>query len=106
MDPVDRSDGWGVCHELAVVVHRVTVEWPPAEMYGLAAQARRAAFAAAIHLVDDPSAADPPARRRHLRARWADCAFSSTFCLSPMSLDISPQKLGRRLADCAIARRC
>jgi four helix bundle protein len=71
MHPEERSDLWGVCHELAVAVHRVTREWPAAEMYGLAGQARRAAVAAAINVADDPPLADAVRRRRISRVRGA-----------------------------------
>lgn len=67
MEPAERSDVWGVCHELAVEVYRVTAAWPPAEMYGLARQARRAAVAAALNAADDPPVTDPMRRRRRSR---------------------------------------
>lgn len=64
MQPDERTDGWGVCHELAVAIHRATADWPPGEMYGLAAQARRAAVSAALNASDDPPIADPVHRYR------------------------------------------
>ena len=66
MRPDERLDAWGVCHELAVMVYRVTGAWPPAELYGLAAQARRAAFSATLYVVDDPPIQDVERRRYRL----------------------------------------
>jgi four helix bundle protein len=54
MQPDERLDAWGACHELVVQVYRTTAGWPAAELYGLAAQARRATFAAAVHVAIDP----------------------------------------------------
>lgn len=64
MQPEERSDAWGLCHELAVAVHRATRQWPAAEMYGLAGQARRAAVVAAMNVADDPPITNPIRHRR------------------------------------------
>ena len=63
MQPDERLDAWGACHELAVLVYRVTAGWPAAEVYGLASQARRAAFLAALYSADDPPVPDVERRR-------------------------------------------
>lgn len=67
MRPDERSDAWGVCHELAVAVYRATGEWPPAEIYGLSAQARRKAVTAVVHVADDAVLGDPVDRHQRLR---------------------------------------
>ena len=66
MQPDDRLDAWGVCHELVVAVYRATGAWPLAELQGLAAQARRAAFNAALYVADDPPLYDLERRRLRL----------------------------------------
>jgi four helix bundle protein len=74
MQPDERLDAWGVCHELAVAVHRATGAWPPAELQGLAAQARRAAFNAALYVADDPPVHDVERRRLRLGQALASLA--------------------------------
>jgi four helix bundle protein len=52
MPPYQRFDAWRHCHALALAVYRVTGGFPSSERYGLAAQARRAAFSAAANIVE------------------------------------------------------
>ena len=50
--PHERLQAWAACHELAIAVHRLTRQWPREERFGLAAQARRAAFSAAANICE------------------------------------------------------
>lgn len=50
--PHERLKAWGACHELVLAVYRETAGWPPSETHGLAAQARAAAFSAALNLAE------------------------------------------------------
>ena len=52
MRPYERFDAWRHCHALTLAVYRVTTGFPASERYGLAAQARRAAFSAAANIVE------------------------------------------------------
>jgi four helix bundle protein len=47
-----RIKAWQRCHELCLAVYRATNSWPPAERYGLIAQARRAAHSAAANIAE------------------------------------------------------
>jgi len=43
---------WKECHALALVVYRITRQFPKDELYGLTSQARRAAFSAAANIAE------------------------------------------------------
>jgi four helix bundle protein len=43
---------WAACHQLALMVYRVTSRWPRAEQYGLVSHARRAAYSAAANIAE------------------------------------------------------
>jgi len=47
-----KLKAWQACHQLLLAVYRETAGWPPAELQGLAAQARRSAFSAAARLAE------------------------------------------------------
>jgi len=63
MQPDERLDAWGMCHELTVHIYRLTASWPPTEVYGLSSQARRAVFAATVNVTADPPTLDIHRRR-------------------------------------------
>ena len=52
MKPYERLEAWKACDELAFATFRITEGFPPRERYGLASQARRAAFSAAANLCE------------------------------------------------------
>jgi four helix bundle protein len=52
MLPYERFQAWQTCHELTQAVYRTTQRWPQNELYGLTAQARRAAFSAAANIAE------------------------------------------------------
>src|SRR2546425_12365674 len=52
MMPYERFEAWKLCDELALAVYRVTQAFPKHELYGLTAQARRAAFSAAVNIAE------------------------------------------------------
>ncbi len=41
-----------MCHELVLAVYNATASFPKHELYGLTSQARRAAFSAAVNIVE------------------------------------------------------
>ena len=68
---------WTVCHQLVLVVYRVSATWPAAERYGLIAQARRAAFSSAANI------AEGAAKRGHKEfRRFLDISLGSLAELS------------------------
>ena len=48
----ERFAAWRECHALALEVYRATRVFPKDELYGLTSQARRAAFSAAVNIVE------------------------------------------------------
>jgi four helix bundle protein len=57
---------WKECHTLALMVYRLTERFPKREMYGLTAQARRAAFSAAANIAEGAAKRGPAEFRRFL----------------------------------------
>ncbi len=57
---------WKLCHELVLEVYRVTTTFPKHELYGLTSQARRAAFSAAVNIVEGSAKRGPAEYRRFL----------------------------------------
>jgi len=55
MAPYEKLLAWRECHQLALAVHRVTKAFPSEERYGLTSQVRRAAFSAAVNIVEGSS---------------------------------------------------
>jgi len=51
----ERLTAWSACHELLLVVYRVTAAWPVTERYSLTSQARRAGFSAAANIAEGAS---------------------------------------------------
>jgi four helix bundle protein len=70
--PYERLHAWRECHELALAVYEVTKSFPDHERYGLTSQARRAAFSAAVNIVEGSARRS----RREFR-RFLDIALSS-----------------------------
>src|SRR3989440_164379 len=72
MAPYEKLHAWRECHELALGVYRATKRFPSDERYGLTSQTRRAAFSAAVNIVEGSA-------RRSIREfrRFLDIALSS-----------------------------
>jgi four helix bundle protein len=66
MRPYERFAAWRLCHELGLEVYRVTRRWPSEERYGLVSQARRAAFSAAVNIVEGAAKFGGKEFRRYL----------------------------------------
>ena len=66
MRPYERFAAWRLCHELGLEVYRVTRNWPIEERYGLVSQARRAAFSAAVNIVEGAAKYGGKEFRRYL----------------------------------------
>ena len=54
------------CHEFALAVYRVTKSFPADERYGLTSQTRRAAFSAAVNIVEGAARRSKKEFRRFL----------------------------------------
>jgi four helix bundle protein len=52
MSPYERLKAWQECDKLVLETYRVTKSFPREELYGLTSQARRAAFSAAVNIVE------------------------------------------------------
>jgi four helix bundle protein len=48
----ERLDAWNRCHELTLLIYRVTGAWPSSERYGLTSQVRRAAISAEANIAE------------------------------------------------------
>src|SRR5437762_10299049 len=72
MSRYDRLHAWRECHELALAVYKVTKQFPDDERYGLTSQLRRAAFSAAVNIVEGSA-------RRSIKEfrRFLDISLSS-----------------------------
>jgi four helix bundle protein len=66
MMPYERLDAWRFCHELLLAVYRASETWPKSELYGLVAQARRAATSAGLNIAEGASKRGPREFRRFL----------------------------------------
>jgi four helix bundle protein len=72
MSPYERLHAWRECHELALEIYRVTKRFPDDERYGLTSQTRRAAFSAAVNIVEGSAR-----RSRKEFRRFLDISLSS-----------------------------
>lgn len=52
MLPYEGPAAWRRSHELVLAVYQITGGWPKSEMYGLVAQARRAAFSVPANIAE------------------------------------------------------
>jgi four helix bundle protein len=85
--PYERFRAWQACDLLVVAVYRATGVFPRYELYGLTSQARRAAFSAAVNIVEGS------AKRGHREfRRYLDISLGSLAELS-YTLQLS-RKLG------------
>jgi len=66
MTPYQRLEAWHFCHELVLLVYRLTATWPVHERYGLAGQARRAAISIPTNLAEGSARRGPREFRRHI----------------------------------------
>lgn len=72
MAPYEKLPAWRECHQLALAVYRVTKAYPAEERYGLTSQTRRAAFSAAVNIVEGSAR-----RGRTEFRRFLDISLSS-----------------------------
>jgi len=77
MKPYEKLDAWRLAHELALAIYRVTARFPRSELYGVTAQARRAALSVPTNIVEGS------AKRGHREfRRFLDIAIGSLAELS------------------------
>src|SRR2546428_12670502 len=83
MMPYERFEAWNLCDELALAVYRVTQAFPKHELYGLTAQARRAAFSAALNIAEGSAEPGPPEVGRLLNVAigaLSELSYTLRFC--------------------------
>jgi four helix bundle protein len=66
MSPYEKLHAWHECHELALAVYRATKRFPVEERFGLTSQTRRAAFSAAVNIVEGSARRSTKEFRRFL----------------------------------------
>ena len=66
MVPYERFEAWQRCHELTRAIYLATATWPRSEIYGLVAQARRAAASAATNIAEGSAKRGRREFRRYL----------------------------------------
>ena len=66
MAPYEKLHAWRECHRLALDVYRTTKCYPRDEQYGMTSQTRRAAFSAAVNIVEGSSRRSRKEFRRFL----------------------------------------
>jgi four helix bundle protein len=66
MSPYEKLHAWRECHELALAVYRATKRFPVEERFGLTSQTRRAAFSAAVNIVEGSARRSTKEFRRFL----------------------------------------
>jgi len=77
MKPYEKLDAWRLAHELALAIYRVTARFPKGQLYGVTAQARRAALSVPTNIVEGS------AKRGHREfRRFLDIAIGSLAELS------------------------
>jgi four helix bundle protein len=74
MKPYERFQAWKLCHELTLETYRITKLFPREELYGLVSQARRAAFSAAVNIVEGSTKRGAREFRRFLDMSLASLA--------------------------------
>jgi four helix bundle protein len=52
MAPYEKLKAWQSCHQLALAIYAATDRWPREELFGLTAQARRAAHSVAANIAE------------------------------------------------------
>src|SRR5256885_16301593 len=62
----ERINAWKLCHQLVHAVYDATSSFPKHALYGLTSQARRAAFSAAVNIVEGAAKRGPAEFRRFL----------------------------------------
>jgi four helix bundle protein len=82
--PYERFDAWKACHQLALAVYRITKTFPREEKYGLAAQARSAAYSAAANIAEGSARRGRAEFRRFLDfsvGSLTELAYAFRLCL-------------------------
>lgn len=66
MNSFDRLEAFRVSYQVGIAVYRSTERWPKREMFGLSAQARRAAFSVSLNIAEGSTKRGPREMRRFL----------------------------------------
>ena len=86
---------WIACHALALAMYRITTRWPNREMYGLTAQARRAAYSAAANIAEGAAKRGSAEFRRYLNITLGSLSELSYILLLARDLGyLKPEEWG------------
>jgi four helix bundle protein len=66
MAPYEKLKAWQSCHQLALAIYDATNRWPREELFGLTAQARRAAHSVAANIAEGSAKRGSREFRRYL----------------------------------------
>jgi four helix bundle protein len=99
MAPYDKLEAWQTSYQLGLAIIRATDRWPKREMFGLSAQARRAAYSVSLNIAEGVGKRGSRELRRYL-----DIALGSLFELEVIlrfakDLEFSPANEIRELEE-------
>ena len=99
MAPYDKLEAWQASYQLGLAIIRATDRWPKREMFGLSAQARRAAYSVSLNIAEGIGKRGSRELRRYL-----DIALGSLFELEVIlrfarDLEFSPANEIRELEE-------
>lgn len=86
MFPFERLDAWHRCHELTLLIYRMTGTWPRAEQFGLVSQVRRAAVVAEANIAEGAAKRGKREFRRYLDISVG--SLSELACLLRIARDL------------------
>ena len=76
----ERFVAWQKCHQLALIVYKVSDAWPSHERYGLVSQVRRAAYSAAANIAEGSTKRGKAEFRRYIDVSLGSLA-ELAYCL-------------------------
>ena len=91
----EHLKAWRACHDFVLVLYKRTQGWPSREMYGLTAQARRAAYSAAANIAEGSAKRGSTEFRRYLNIALGSLAELSDVLLLGRDLGyLKPEEWG------------
>jgi four helix bundle protein len=94
----EKLHAWRECHELAVAVYQVTRRFPVDERFGLTSPTRRAAFSAAVNIVEGAARHSSKQFRRFLDISLASLSEGGYALRFAREAAFSVRPTGRRSA--------
>ena len=97
MHPYENLKAWQVSYELGLEVVRSTATWPKHELYGLGAQARRAATSVALNIAEGGAKRGRREFRRYLDIALGSLAELSVILRFALDLEYLSPADGQRM---------